>query len=201
MSKVLYIKANAKEEGESRTYKISNSFIEAYKKNNPEDQITTLDLYEEGISFLPKGQLNELHMPEPGQGKDHPILKYAFQFAEADKYIVAAPLWNLGIPAILKAYIDYITVTGITFHYTAEGPVGLCQGRKAAYIVGRGGVYSEGPAADFEMGERFLRTLFGFLGVRDFNTVAAEGLDVIGADVDGIVNKAIKEAEKLASQF
>jgi FMN-dependent NADH-azoreductase len=200
MSKVLYIKANAKEEVESRTYKISQSFIEEYKRNNPEDEIITLDLYEEGIDFLPIGQLNELHRPKEGEGKDHPILKYAFQFAEADKFIVAAPFWNLSFPAILKAYIDYISVTGITFKYTANGPVGLCHG-KAAYIVGRGGVYSNSPAAAFEMGEKYLRTIFGFLGITDFTTIAAEGLDVIGVDVNAIVENAIEEAQKVAREF
>jgi len=49
------------------------------------------------------------------------ILKYAYQFAEADKYTVAAPMWNLSIPPIFKAYIDYITVSGITFKYTEQG--------------------------------------------------------------------------------
>lgn len=51
----------------------------------------------------------------------YPILKYAYQFLDADKYIIASPLWNLGIPAILKAYIDYICITGITFKYTSVG--------------------------------------------------------------------------------
>ena len=52
MAKVLYIKANAKPEGVSRTFKISDSFIEAYKQSHPGDQIMTLDLYKEGIGLL-----------------------------------------------------------------------------------------------------------------------------------------------------
>ncbi len=201
MSKVLYIKANAKSEELSRTYKVSESFIEAYKKSNPEDEIITLDLYKEGIGFLPQGQLNELHTPKVGEGKNHPILKYAYQFLEADKYIVAAPFWNLSIPAILKAYIDYICVTGITFKYTANGPVGLCAGKKAVHIVGRGGSYSESPFNQFEMGDRYLRTIFGFLGITDFTTIAAEGLDVSGIDVNAVVNNVIKEAQEAAKNF
>ena len=201
MSKVLYIKANANDKEKSRTYKISDHFIETYKKNNPNDEIITLDLYEEGIDFLPQGQLNELHTPKPGEGLDHPILKYAFQFQEADKYVVAAPFWNLSFPAILKAYIDYICVTGITFKYTENGPVGLCQGKKAAYIVARGGSYSEGPGVAFEMGEKYLRTIFAFLGITDFTTIAAEGLDVIGVDVNKIVENAIEKAQKVAKEF
>jgi FMN-dependent NADH-azoreductase len=201
MSKVLYIKANAKLEGESRTFKISDSFIKAYMESHPNSEVITLDLYKEGINFLPVGQLNELRRPEPGTGKEHPILKYAFQFFDADKYVIAEPLWNLSIPAILKAYLDYITVTGITFKYTAEGPVGLCQEKKALNITSRGGAYSEGHGAAFEMGDRYLRTLFAFLGISDFSTIAAEELDVIGNDVNAILDKAIKQAQEMAKSF
>jgi Acyl carrier protein phosphodiesterase len=200
MSKVLYIKANVKPEGQSRTFKISDSFIEEYKKNNPNDEIITLDLYKEGIEFLSEEGIN-LHRPAPGEGKNHPVLKYAYQFAEADKYIVAAPMWNLNIPAILKAYIDYVCVTGITFKYTANGPVGLCEGKKAVHIVSRGGGYSEGPAAAFEMGDRYLKTIFGFFGITDFTTIAADKLDVIGEDVEGIIENAINKAQIVAREF
>ncbi|GAA0777014.1 FMN-dependent NADH-azoreductase [Clostridium subterminale] len=200
MSKVLYIKANVKPEGQSRTFKISDNFIEEYKKNNPGDEIITLDLYKEGINFLSEEGIS-LHRPAPGEGKNHPVLKYAYQFAEADKYIVAAPMWNLNIPAILKAYIDYVCVTGITFKYTANGPVGLCEGKKAIHIVSRGGVYSEGPAAAFEMGDRYLRTIFGFFGITDFTTIAADKLDVIGEDIESIIENAIKKAQVTAKEF
>ncbi|MDT8715975.1 FMN-dependent NADH-azoreductase [Clostridium sp. 19966] len=201
MSKILYIKANARPNGTSRTYKISEGFIHKYKELHPQDEIITLDLYNEGINFLPQGELSDLHMPAPGEGRNHPILKYAFQFVEADKYVIAEPLWNLSIPAILKAYIDYICVTGITFKYTAEGPVGLCKGKKAINITSRGGAYSSEPMSGFEMGDRYLRTILGFLGITDFTTVAAEGLDVVGSDVDDIVEKATKEAEEKAKSF
>lgn len=187
-------------EGTSRTFRISDSFIEKYKELNPNDEIITLDLYKEGIGFLTEEGIS-LHSPKPGEGKDHPVLKYAYQFAEADKYIVAAPFWNLSFPAILKAYIDYICVTGITFKYTAEGPRGLCQGKKAVHIASRGGGYSEGPAAEYEMGDRYLRTIFGFLGITDFTTIAANKLDVIGEDAEAIVQATIAEAQDKAKSF
>lgn len=201
MAQVLYVKANAKSEGESRTFQISDSFIKKYKELHPEDEIIPLDLYKEGIGFLPVGELNELHRPAQGTGKDHPILKYAYQFLNADKYIIAVPFWNLSIPAILKAYIDYITVTGITFQYTEKGPVGLCEGKKAVHFVTRGGYYSTEPYKNFEMGDRYLKTLFGFLGIKDFTTIHADGLDVIGNDVNAIVAEAIVKANDLAADF
>lgn len=201
MAKVLYIKANAKLEGESRTYQISDKFIEKYQELNPEDEIVTLDLYKEEIGFLPVGQLGELHRIQDESSKDHPILKYAHQFVAADKYVISAPFWNLSFPAILKAYLDYVSVAGITFAYTVDGPVGLCCGKKLVYVVTRGGYYSEEPYSNFEMGERYLRTLLGFLGVVDFETIAADGLDVEGNDVQAIVNEAIGKAEALAEKF
>lgn len=201
MAKVLYIKANAKLEGESRTFRISDSFIAKYREIHPEDEITALDLYKEGIGFLPVGELNALHHPAEGTGRDHPVLKYAYQFLDSDKYVIAAPFWNLSIPAILKAYIDYVSVTGITFKYTQTGPVGLCTGKKAVHIVSRGGYYATEPYANFEMGDRYLRTLLGFLGIKDFTTISADGLDVIGNDVNAIVGEAVAKAGDLAASF
>ena len=201
MSKLLYIKANAKPEGESRTFKISDSFIQAYRESHPEDEIITLDLYKEDINFLTPDDIQTVFGPKTDESRKHPILKYAYQFAEVDKYVIAEPMWNLNIPAILKAYIDYVSVTGITFKYTAEGSVGLLQGKKAVNISARGGEYSQGPFASYEMGDRYLRTIFAFFGITDFTTVAADSLDVIGNDVEGIVGESIKKAQEIAKKF
>lgn len=201
MSKLLYIKANAKPAGVSRTYQISDQFIEAYRRNHPEDEIITLDLYSEKIQFLNVDDINDVFGPKTEESKNHPILKYAYQFASVDKYVLAEPMWNLSIPAILKAYIDYICVTGITFKYTESGAVGLCNGKKAIHITARGGEYSSGPAAAYEMGDRYLRTILGFMGILDFTTLSAEALDVIGNDVPALVQKAINEANEIAKSF
>ncbi|MDF2589390.1 MAG: FMN-dependent NADH-azoreductase [Anaerocolumna sp.] len=201
MGTVLYIKSNMKPENESKTYKMSDCFIEEYKKNNPDDQIITLDLYKENIDFLHYEDLGVVFGPKNEESKNHPILKYAYQFLNADKFVVAAPLWNLGVPAILKAYIDYICVTGITFKYTENGPVGLCNGKKALFVASRGGDYSNSGAAEYEMGERYMRTIFGFLGITDFTSVHAENVDVQGIDVDKILNDACNRAIELAKTF
>ena len=200
MSKLLYIKANAKPEGISRTYKISDAFMECYREHHPEDEIIVLDLYQEGITFLSQEAVM-MRFSNIEQTKEHPVYKYAYQFREADKYVFAEPLWNLGIPAILKAYMDYVCVTNVTFKYTAEGPVGLCSGKKALNITTRGGGYSSGTFAEYELGDRYLKTILTFLGVCDLTTIAAELLDVIGQDVDGLVEQAILEARELSEHF
>ena len=198
MSKLLYIKANIKSEGESRTFKVSDSFIEEYKKNNPKDEVIVLDLYKENIDFLRAEDLGKIFGPKDEESRNNPILKYAYQFAEADKYVIASPMWNLSIPAILKAYIDYVSVTGITFKYTAEGPVGLLKDKKAVHIVSRGGEYANAP---YEMGDRYLRTILGLFGISEIETIAVENLDVIGVNVQEKVEEGIKKANLLAQKF
>lgn len=198
MSKVLYIKANIKNEGESRTFKVSDSFVEEYKKNNPEDEIIILDLYKENIDFLRADDLGKLFGPKDEESKNNSILKYAYQFADADKYIIAAPMWNLSFPAILKAYIDYVSVSGITFKYTAEGPVGLLNNKKAVHIVSRGGGYDNSP---YEMGDRYLRTILGFFGIKDIETIGIDNLDVMGVNVEEKVEEGIEKAISLAKKF
>ncbi|MDF2945124.1 MAG: azoR2 [Herbinix sp.] len=201
MHKVLYIKVNAKPEGTSRTFQISDSFLEVYKKYNPKDKITTLDLYKEGIRELTAQDIQDVFGPKTEESKNHPILKYAYQFLESDKYIFAEPMWNLSVPAILKSYIDYICVTGITFKYTETGPVGLCSDKKAVNITTRGGIYSQGPGSDYEMGDRYLRTILGFLGIQDYTTISAESLDVVGKDVAALVQSTIEIASEKAKNF
>ena len=198
MSKVLYIKANIKNEGETRTFKVSDSFVEEYMKNNPQDEVIVLDLYKEKIDFLRPEDLGVVFGPKNEDSKKHPVLKYAYQFAEADKYIIAAPMWNLSMPAILKAYIDYVSVTGITFKYTEKGPVGLLNDKKAVHIVSRGGEYGDAP---YEMGDRYLRTILGFFGIHDIETIAIENLDVAGVDVQGKIEEGIEKSKLIAQKF
>lgn len=198
MSKVLYIKANIKNEGESRTFKVSDSFVEEYMKNNPQDEVIVLDLYKEKIDFLRPEDLGVVFGPKNEDSKKHPVLKYAYQFAEADKYIIAAPMWNLSMPAILKAYIDYVSVTGITFKYTEKGTVGLLNDKKAVHIVSRGGEYGDAP---YEMGDRYLRTILEFFGIHDIETIAIENLDVAGVDVQGKIEEGIEKAKLIAQKF
>lgn len=199
--KVLYIKANAKPAGESNTFKLADHFVTQYQKENPEDQIVEIDLYQSGINFIQGEDLAVTFGPKTEASKTHHVLKHAYQFAEADKYIFAAPMWNLGLPAIVKAYIDYVSVPGVSFAYTEQGPKGLLQNKKAILLTSRGGSYGAAPGADYEMGERYLKTILGFFGVTDVTAVAAENLSVQGLDHEGIIAQALQMAEVEANRF
>lgn len=201
MSKLLYIKANPKSDEDSRTFLISNAFISAYQKQNPNDEIVILDLYKENIQPLDAESVSA-HKSSATSDENNEVLKYAYQFITADKYVFAEPLWNLGIPSILKSYIDYICMVGITFKYTLQGVVGLCEGKKALNITTRGGgSYSEGYLAQIEHGDKYLRDICKFMGVCNFTTIAAEKLDIQGSDTTSILEQATKNAEEIAKTF
>lgn len=123
------------------------------------------------------------------------------QFLQADKVIFSAPMWNLSFPPLMKAYIDNILIAGKTFKYTENGPVGLASDKKVVLLEARGGVYSEGPAAELEFTQSYLRTVMGFIGVQDFQLVVAEGMAYTPAEADNILAKASEKAKEVASTF
>ncbi|MFB2604492.1 FMN-dependent NADH-azoreductase, partial [Rhizobium phaseoli] len=65
---------------------------------------------------------------------------------------------------------------GLTFKYTETGPVGLVTGKKVYVVLTSGGVYSQGPAAPLNHAVPYLKSVFGFLGITDVETIYVEGL-------------------------
>lgn len=175
MKKVLYIKANPKGSENSRTLKISDALSKKYQ--NEGHSVTELDLYKENLSHLDMEVIGKLF-----SGEANEVTKYVNDFVTYDEYIIAAPMWNLSIPSILKTYLDHIIVTGKTFAYTENGPQGLLQGKKATHVTTRGGFYAEGPGAAYEMGDRYLKTILGFIGIQT-ETIVLEGTDAQAPEV------------------
>ena len=99
------------------------------------------------------------------------------EFLASDVVLIGAPMYNFGVPSQLKAWIDLICVPGKTFRYGANGPEGLCGGKKIIVISSRGGAYGSGsPFAPFDHQEKHLQHLFTFLGVKDITVITAEGV-------------------------
>ncbi|MGI4827007.1 MAG: FMN-dependent NADH-azoreductase [Janthinobacterium lividum] len=99
------------------------------------------------------------------------------EFLSADTILIGAPMYNFSVPSQLKAWIDLIAVPGVTFKYGANGAEGQCGGKKVVIISTRGGMY--GPGSPFEANdfqEKYLRAVFGFLGITDITVITAEGV-------------------------
>lgn len=199
MSKVLYIKANPKKDAESNTFQLANTFMEEYIKHNPDDEIITLDLYKENIRALDSEMLYNMQ-----NGIKDEVYQQAQLFASADKYVIAAPMWNLTVPSILISYFSYVAYRGISFRYTETGVEGLLNDkpRKVMHIVTRGGLYSRGPEAKNELGDRYIRAIMEFMGINDVQTLAVELLEVLqGEELEKALAKGHAEARQLAQKF
>ncbi len=94
--------------------------------------------------------------------------------------VLGVPMYNFGVPAQLKNWIDAIARAGVTFRYTANGPEGLLTGKKVYVALARGGLYRDTPA-DSQV--PYLKTVLGFLGMTDVHFVYAEGL-AMGAEAE-----------------
>jgi FMN-dependent NADH-azoreductase len=91
------------------------------------------------------------------------------ELQKADKYVIATPMYNFGIPAKLKAYVDHIVRSGLTFVTNADGSyTGLLSGKKATVIIASAGEYGpDAPAKGFDTLKPYLREILGFIGVTD----------------------------------
>lgn len=102
----------------------------------------------------------------------------------ADTLILSVPMYNFGVPSTLKAWIDHICRTGLTFDYSAAGPEGLLTGKRAVIVITSGGTPAGG---DWDYATTYLRHVLGFIGITDVTVIAS---DLIQVDQD----KAIAQA-------
>lgn len=102
---------------------------------------------------------------------------------DADRIVLATPMYNMTVPSILKAWIDLVVRARRTFRFTESGPVPLLPpGKCALLITAAGGVYREPPGSDRDFLVPYLRAIFAFIGIESVKHVGAEGLS-LGATI------------------
>jgi FMN-dependent NADH-azoreductase len=89
----------------------------------------------------------------------------------ADVIVIGAPMYNFGITVQLKSWFDAVARAGVTFSYTATGPVGLLKDKKVYVTLARGGFHK-----DDDLQAQHLKKFLGFLGLTDVTFVYSEGL-------------------------
>ncbi len=191
MKQALYIDCCIRA-GASRTRRLADGFLAALP---PAYQLTRLKLMDENLAYFKGDYFDERQRLLEAGDRSHPRFRYARQFAQADLLIVAAPFWDLSFPALLKVYIEQVSVDGITFGSTPDGLQGLCRASDLVFLTTRGGFYTGDP---LEMGSRYLDALHTFFGIGRYHCIAAEGMDVAGFDAEGALQAAQCRARALA---
>lgn len=114
---------------------------------------------------------------------------------QSDVLVFGVPMYNLGIPAQLKTYIDYLNRAGVTFRYTANGPEGLIKGKKAVVILSAGGFYQNTP---LDLAKGYMQAVLNFIGIDEVQFVYAEGIGLGTEAVEKAQTFAKAELEKIA---
>ena len=180
----------------SRTRRLAEAFLDALPQGWA---VEPLELAAEGLQYFSGPFFQQRQDLLAAGNRTHPRFRYAWQFAQADAIVLAAPLWDLSFPALLKVYIENVSVENITFGCGEAGCYGICQARRMVFLTTRGGIYE--PGSEWEQGAPYLAAIQKFFGFGDFRCVAADGLDIQGYDGEGALQKAMEEARTLAKSL
>lgn len=213
MAKLLYIIANPNAQEYSYSKQVGAAFLEAYRAAHPSDEIIEFDVYNTNLPLIDAdvfggwGKLRQGAafdtLTDAEQAKVGRLNEIVDQFIDADKYVFVTPLWNFGVPPMMKAYIDSISIAGKTFKYTEQGPIGLLKGqnKKLLHIQASGSVFSTGPIVHMEHGTRYVKDVLNFLGVEDTQAIYVEGMGMMPTEAETIKANAIERAKEAAASF
>jgi len=209
MARLLHILAHP-DPDHSRTGRLAAAFLRQYADLHPGDTIHHLDLYQERIPFITMHHLAAFRKHRaPGEMSESErqawdeISTQIYRFTEADKYLVTAPMWNFTVPGILKAYLDLIMVAGQTFHFDPAGaPVGLLAGRRMVLVSTCGGSCALPEPLALEMNTRYLRAVFGFMGIEVIGEIVAEGTNLLEEqEADKMLEDITDQTRELAERL
>lgn len=192
MRKLIVIDACMRD-GESRTRRILEPIVAELGKRY---EIETITLDGEDYPAVGRKVLAERgsgHVPEA-------TVAMARRIAAADRLVVAAPFWDMSFPAILKVFIEQMSLFNVTFRDSGSACEGLCRCEKLLYVTTRGMNIRTGDA--LEAATPYIRALSALWGLGEVITVAAENLDYSTAgQIEGKIRAAVAEGLEICRTF
>lgn len=185
MSNLLVLDTSPRRDAVSRS--LTEGFVSQWSEKFPDATIVHRDIGGRPLEHL-DDELIEALRKDPDSLSDRQTAAIAASDAmiaeleSADAIVIGAPMHNFTISGALRTYIDHIARPGKTFGYDPEkGPHGLLSDKPVYVLSTRGGKYGEGDPddphpADFQTG--YLRHIFGFIGIKNVQVIAANGMDM-----------------------
>ena len=208
MSKLLYVVSSPRGE-QSESTRIAGEFLAAYLRARPDVEMERLNLWEDQLPvYGGKGAAAKMTVfsgqtPEGDQARAWADVERVFApFKEADEYLFTVPMWNAGVPWVLKHLIDTITQPGLVFGFDpAKGYTPLLQGKRAV-VVYTSGVYSPGAPIQFgtDFHAKFFNDWLRFIGVDDVAEIRFQPT-VLTTDPGAARDAALARARDLAAEL
>lgn len=175
--RILQVNASARSQGAQST-ELANAIVAKLRAKHPTAEVNVRDLARDPVPMLDEEALQALFTAAEKRTPNQTARvavddRVIAQVQAADILVLGVPMYNFTISVQLKAWIDALARAGVTFRYTAQGPEGLLKGKKVYVALARGGLH-RGTEADSQV--PYLKTVLGFLGMREVEFVYAEGL-------------------------
>src|ERR1700676_5422866 len=209
MSKLLYIESSPRKT-RSRSIEVAKVFLAELQKSHPSIEIDKLDLWATDLPPFDRHTVEakyavmhgQPHTPDQAKAWNR-VEAVIERFKSADGYLFSLPMWNFGIPYVLKHLIDVIVQPGLTFSFSpAEGYKGLVTNQIAVAVYARGGAYGpDSGAGIFDLHSKALRSILGFIGITDVTNIVIEPTLAAPDDVDATVAQAKTLAASTAKSF
>jgi len=165
--------------GESSSRQLGDYLIGQLKQSNLALETRTRNLNQE-LSFIDSNWIAANFTANEERSNDQSARlgfsdRLIAELSWADHIVLTTPMYNFGVPATLKAWIDLVCRAGVTFRYGANGPEGLLKGKSVDIVVTTGGA-PLGSRVDFVSG--YLRQVFAFIGIDDVNIIGADQMNI-----------------------
>lgn len=175
---ILRIDASARKSG-SITRELNDSIVERFLADG-DTTVSVRDLADEALPQLTENWIGaNFTKAEERSHEQKEALALSDSLIEeinsADVLLIGLPIYNFGVPAALKAWVDLVARASVTFKYSESGPVGLLEGKRAIVTVASGGT-AMGSEIDFATG--YIRHVLGFIGIKDVVFVAADQMAI-----------------------
>ena len=166
--------------GQGNSSHLVKNFVGSWQQHNPDHVVIHRDLSQNPVPHLSAERVQSFFTPEADRTEaQKAVVAYSDALIEevrrADVIVIGLPMYNFGIPSTLKAYFDHLARAGVTFKYTATGPVGLLNDKPVYIMAARGGAY---PGTPKDTQTPYVRDFLNFIGISDVKFVYAEGLNI-----------------------
>lgn len=189
----------------SHSRQLGREFIDSWKASHPDGQVVTHDLAVSPPPFVSEPWVEGAFTPPASHSPAAQAAiavsnAYVDELVAATEIVITTPIYNLSLPAALKAWIDQIVRFGRTFEKSPQGFAGLITGKKVRILVASGSDFRPNtPGGAYNFLEPYLRAVLGFIGLTDVEFIYAHSLNQ-GPDVSAqALTAAIAASRQLAA--
>ncbi len=199
---LLHIDASPRGE-RSKSRELGREFLARWRVVHSEANVITRDIGREPPPFVTEAWVEGAFAPPEAQSVDARRAiaisnTYVDELLAADDIVITTPIYNLSLPAALKAWIDQIVRIGRTFAKTEAGFEGLAKGKRVFVVVSSGSDFRPNtPGGAYNFLEPYLRAVLGFVGITDVRFIYAHSLGAGPA----IADRAVAEAQAALAEL